>query len=149
MSKPVDEQPSAEAMALWRDLCEKDDRTSPEEYPDMALITADEFCQTLDAFAAQAVARAYRKGRDDARTEGWCPWHAGYHRNYLCEHGYGASAMPNQIEEAIARERERCRLAAISAQLPSHYQWGHDAMEQFNFGKERAAQAIEEGRPKP
>ena len=29
--------------ALWRDLLEKDDRTSPAEYPDMALITRDEF----------------------------------------------------------------------------------------------------------
>jgi hypothetical protein len=27
---------------LWRDLCEKPDRTSPPEYPDMALITLDE-----------------------------------------------------------------------------------------------------------
>lgn len=27
---------------IWRGLCEKDDRTSPEEYPDMALITQDE-----------------------------------------------------------------------------------------------------------
>jgi len=28
---------------LWQDLLEKDDRTSPAEYPDMALITYDEF----------------------------------------------------------------------------------------------------------
>lgn len=27
----------------WQDLLEKDDRTSPEEYPDMALITFEEF----------------------------------------------------------------------------------------------------------
>lgn len=27
---------------LWRDLCEKSDRTSPAEYPDMAFITLDE-----------------------------------------------------------------------------------------------------------
>jgi hypothetical protein len=28
---------------LWQDLLDKDDRTSPAEYPDMALITRDEF----------------------------------------------------------------------------------------------------------
>lgn len=47
---------------LWTDLCEKDDRTSPEEYPDMALITQDELCSVVAAafderdakFAAQA-----------------------------------------------------------------------------------------------
>jgi hypothetical protein len=26
----------------WQDLLDKDDRTSPEDYPDMALITFDE-----------------------------------------------------------------------------------------------------------
>ena len=48
--------PSKEA--LWRDLCEKDDRTSPEDYPDMALITEDEFYSCLDAFATAAEVRA-------------------------------------------------------------------------------------------
>ena len=52
---PDDAQPSAEALGLWRDLCEKDDRTSPEEYPDMALITQDEFCSTLDRSRAAGV----------------------------------------------------------------------------------------------
>lgn len=28
--------------AVWQALVEKDDRTSPEEYPDMVLITRDE-----------------------------------------------------------------------------------------------------------
>lgn len=32
--------------------------------------------------------------------------------------------------------------AALNAQLPNGYQWGEDAMEQFNFGKQRAADAI-------
>ena len=35
---------------IWRDLCEKDDRTSPPEYPDMALITQQE----LIGYLAQA-----------------------------------------------------------------------------------------------
>lgn len=30
------------AAELWQDLVEKDDRTSPEEYPEMALISFDE-----------------------------------------------------------------------------------------------------------
>lgn len=36
---------------LWQDLLEKDDRTSPEEYPEMALITFDEFAAYLRQFA--------------------------------------------------------------------------------------------------
>ena len=44
--------------ALWRDLCEKDDRTSPEEYPDMVLLNFEEFCALLDA--------ARRKGIEEA-----------------------------------------------------------------------------------
>lgn len=40
---PADAKPSKSNEELWRDLCEKDDRTSPAEYPDMALIGFDEF----------------------------------------------------------------------------------------------------------
>lgn len=48
-------QPSAEE--LWRDLCEKDDRTSPEYYPDMALISEDEFVSVCEQVAAAERAR--------------------------------------------------------------------------------------------
>ena len=51
-TEPSKEAHSKEALELWTDLCEKDDRTSPEEYPDMALITQDEFCAALDRFRA-------------------------------------------------------------------------------------------------
>jgi hypothetical protein len=45
--------------ALWRDLLEKDDRTSPAEYPDMALITRDEFeAAILAALSSPAQASA-------------------------------------------------------------------------------------------
>ena len=37
---------------------------------------------------------------------------------------------------------QAAKLAAIHAVLPDNYQWGSDAMEQFTFGKERAADAI-------
>lgn len=50
--------------ALWRDLCEKDDRTSPEEYPDMVLLNFEEFCALLDA--------ARRKGIEGAAEPS--PW---------------------------------------------------------------------------
>lgn len=46
---------------LWRDLCEKDDRTSPEEYPDMALITEDEFLYVCAEVRRQATAAEYRR----------------------------------------------------------------------------------------
>lgn len=32
---------------LWKDLIEKNDRTSPAEYPDMVLITKEEFSEAL------------------------------------------------------------------------------------------------------
>lgn len=37
------------AEQAWHDLLDKDDRTSPAEYPDMALITFDEFSEALSA----------------------------------------------------------------------------------------------------
>lgn len=44
--KPTFEQ---RVKLLWQDLLEKDDRTSPVERPDMALITFDEFHDYLAA----------------------------------------------------------------------------------------------------
>lgn len=34
-------------LAAWQELCDKDDRTSPEEYPDMCLITKDELADFM------------------------------------------------------------------------------------------------------
>lgn len=51
---------------------------------------------------------AYRRGREDSQTEGYCPWHNGYHRNFICEHGYGAATV-NQIEAAERRGRAAMR----------------------------------------
>ena len=55
-----------------------------------------------------------------------------------------------ELIESIARAlittaenmRGRATAAATTAQLPDGYIWGHDAMEQFDFGKRRAAEAI-------
>jgi hypothetical protein len=44
--------------------------------------------------------------------------------------------------EARAEGMREAIDAAQTAQLPAGYQWGRDAMESFNFGKERAATAI-------
>ena len=49
-------------------------------------------------------------------------------------HALPRSAAMVPVEEAAQ--------AALNAQLPDHYRWGNDAMEQFNFGKKRAADAI-------
>jgi hypothetical protein len=46
--------PSQSDADLWTDLCEKSDRTSPEVYPDMALITEAEFFDYLAAVRAEA-----------------------------------------------------------------------------------------------
>lgn len=61
-------KPSAVAGDLWRDLCEKDDRTSPEDYPDMALIKEDEFYYCLEAFAARRVEHAVAEERERCFT---------------------------------------------------------------------------------
>lgn len=44
-----------EAHRLWQELLDKDDRTSPAEYPEMALITWDEFRATVHAAPAHPV----------------------------------------------------------------------------------------------
>ena len=44
----------------WQGLLDKDDRTSPEEYPDMCLITRDELAEMFDAVLALAGAEAVR-----------------------------------------------------------------------------------------
>jgi hypothetical protein len=38
----------AKAREAWQDLLEKDDRTSPEDYPDMVLITFEELRAIID-----------------------------------------------------------------------------------------------------
>ena len=42
---------------LWQDLLDKDDRTSPAEYPDMALITHGELAAMLRLAADSASAQ--------------------------------------------------------------------------------------------
>lgn len=37
---------------LWQDLMEKDDRNSPAEYPEMCLITFEEFARYMEAAIA-------------------------------------------------------------------------------------------------
>jgi hypothetical protein len=47
---------------LWLDILEKDDRTSPEEYPDMALITEEEFAGSIRYARAALNARQSGEG---------------------------------------------------------------------------------------
>lgn len=71
--------------------------------------------------------------------------------NEFCDRGDVVSeeyfaAFVDAIETALNNQREIDAKKAERARLPRHFQWGRDAMEQFNFGKERAAKAIREGR---
>lgn len=50
--------PMRSAGEAWLDLVEKTDRTSPAEYPDMALITRDELAAYMLAAAPQLPAQA-------------------------------------------------------------------------------------------
>lgn len=55
IASEVPASPEATSLLVdtaWRDLLEKDDRTSPAEYPDMALITHDELAEIV--FAARS-----------------------------------------------------------------------------------------------
>lgn len=47
-----------------------------------------------------------------------------------------ARALVAFIEKAVA--------IAINAKLPSNFMWGRDSMDNFNYGKHRAAEAIKE-----
>jgi hypothetical protein len=49
---PAPKGPQRLMEELWLDLVEKDDRTSPKEYPDMALLTREEFFGYLKHYAS-------------------------------------------------------------------------------------------------
>jgi hypothetical protein len=69
---------------------------------------------------------------------------------YINEDGYFVAdpeRIADAIDAALRRYEQEVRAAdatiARAAKLPRGFQWGHDAMEQFDFGRERAALAIE------
>lgn len=47
----IDRADTLTPEAAWQDLVDKDDRTSPEEYPDMALITFEELRDYMEGRA--------------------------------------------------------------------------------------------------
>lgn len=53
-----DEIKVKQASCLWQELVEMDDRTSPAEYPDMALISFDEFHEFLERHRIASLAEA-------------------------------------------------------------------------------------------
>ena len=46
------------------------------------------------------------------------------------------------VNEARRQALALAKTAALEARLPEGFQWGTDAMEQFEFGKKQAAEAI-------
>jgi hypothetical protein len=50
--------------------------------------------------------------------------------------------IADAIQEAVERTIEQCELAARRAKLPPNFQWGEEARDNFDFGKEQAARAI-------
>lgn len=54
---PQSREPSLTVADAWQDLVDKDDRTSPEEYPDMALITREELADYMQS--AQSRGQAF------------------------------------------------------------------------------------------
>jgi hypothetical protein len=57
---PSDDEPCPCTLAreMWEELVEKDDRTSPKEYPDMVLISFEELCNYIVAARAEALEEA-------------------------------------------------------------------------------------------
>jgi hypothetical protein len=51
------------AREMWEELVEKDDRTSPKEYPDMALISFEELCNYIVAARAEVLEEAIKAVR--------------------------------------------------------------------------------------
>lgn len=79
---------------LWQDLLEKDDRTSPAEYPNMALITHDEFAAAL----SQLHERVAELERDDTRNN---------EAAKLIRKAAKLIASPDYIDKLATVERER------------------------------------------
>jgi hypothetical protein len=48
----------------WQELLEKDDRTSPEEYPNMCLITKEEFDAAVEAMRLKTIEECEQIVRD-------------------------------------------------------------------------------------
>lgn len=72
----------------WQDLLDKDDRTSPAEYPNMALITRNEFVAYCTAAERRGIERAAKMAdevrnsqpfHDDHSSEFIDGWKAGEH----------------------------------------------------------------------
>lgn len=102
-------EPGLSAAEAWQDLVDKDDRTSPEEYPDMALITREELADYMQAAHAQAEP----VGRD------WFPilGSQGQRIDYQLVADHGQQAQSNHYQ-TVKRLKERgglswCELYAV------------------------------------
>lgn len=72
----------ADVAEAWQELCEKDDRTSPAEHPDMCLITRDEllgYMSLANAEGERAGIERAAKVCDDSFRDGSLT------RTYECE----------------------------------------------------------------
>lgn len=69
----VTELGSVLAEKPWRELLEKDDRTSPSDYPDMCLVTFDELSDFLVGAQTEILARI--QSDRDAVIEECAQWH--------------------------------------------------------------------------
>lgn len=101
---------------LWQELLEKDDRTSPAEYPDMALITFDEFASAIRSCLAPGNAEPvaedprWQRLRDLFGLDGWY------------DGIWQGVASPDAIithVEYVANERARLMSAALIHPAPA------------------------------
>ncbi|EQA97249.1 hypothetical protein [Sphingobium sp. HDIP04] len=123
-SPPAADQEAMTPEEAWQELVEYDDRTSPEEYPDMALITFEELRvfmgaasgATHPAPALDGVREALEAGRSMLIRHHH--WHT-QQRTPDPEHGfipadeYGDSALYEQTADAI--DKIDAALAALSS----------------------------------
>jgi L-ascorbate metabolism protein UlaG (beta-lactamase superfamily) len=101
--------------ALWRDLLEKDDRPSPDKYPypDMALISRDEFEAALSAAQADMRKMAAKLARGvviENHYRRWPQWNPDGDLHADCDLVAFADATADAIEcLSVAGEEERAK----------------------------------------
>ncbi len=103
----------------WRELCERDDCTSPAEYPDMCLITHDELAEFMSR-AALTSAKAPEDHPDDIAVDRF------------------AVAMKTKLAKKRSEgrggwdDKEACSNGALSQMLVEHVRKG-DPVDVANF----------------
>lgn len=108
MTLSLEQKAREEVAGLWQDLLDVDDRTSPAEYPEMCLITFEEFrAAFLAGYRARQVEEEWRPiseaPKDGTPILGWRkgwerPGVVAYFGSYWCWDLADAKIIPSDSE---------------------------------------------------